>query len=739
REVEVVPFEMAKALKLKEDPTRSMEEVLVDFIGEKSLLIVLDNFEQIVGAVSLIENLLSRCANLHIIVSSRICLNAEGEYEYKLPPLLLPSGNGNGSQKEEKLIGYPSIALFMDRASSYGKKIELSDHELGIVSSICEKLDGLPLAIELAAARVKLFSIEELLPKLANPLDVLKGNRKFADRHKTLRNTISWSYDLLSTEEKNLLTQLSIFVGGCSMESILEVCEGIEDEFDLLDDLTVLIDNSLLISVEYGSQQRFTLLELIKEFGLERLEENQRLDSLKRNHIKYFTSLAQKGIKEVAGPNDEFWSDLFFQELPNFRAAITYALELKEMQLAYDLGIALRDFWRMKGMTTEGIQQLERITAQPVHEELYPEKLKVLQTLGFLYFLVPIPEKAIPILEECYNYWRNKDDQERLGLILNDWGWANMMIGNYRKCEDLTLEALDIFENLIHNEGLISSHRNIGFAYMNRSQPLKAIPHFKKWQKLAVAEKNYRDEAYALCSIGQCSYLQGDYDLAIKQIQGGIEILQRIKDKNLEAYGNSILSLAFLFKGDFEEFNLVSSRALKLAEDTGAKYAVVMVNTYIAITKISLKNYEEARLILEEVYLINKRLNFRLCSDFYSKTSAYLALQTNNVTDAKSLVATQLKGQLQQRNFYALTTAMEMGAMIAYREQKFESSAALYWGSKRWRSELQIPLYAYEKQNFLDLQQQLEESLSLDVLQSVKSAILPLEDLVNMAEEIFLS
>ena len=122
------------------------------------------------------------------------------------------------------------------------------------------------------------------------------------------------------------------------------------------------------------------------------------------------------------------------------------------MRLAYDLGIALRDFWRMKGMTTEGIQQLERITAQPVHEELYPEKLKVLQTLGFLYFLVPIPEKAIPILEECYNYWRNENDQERLGLILNDWGWANIMIGNYRKCEELTLEALDIFENLIHNE-----------------------------------------------------------------------------------------------------------------------------------------------------------------------------------------------------------------------------------------------------------------------------------------------
>ncbi|MEL6193162.1 MAG: adenylate/guanylate cyclase domain-containing protein, partial [Bacteroidota bacterium] len=467
REVEIVPFEMAKALKLKEDPVRSMEEVLVDFIGDKSMLMVLDNFEQIVGAVSLIEELLAKCENLHIMVSSRICLNAEGEYEYKLPPLLLPSGNGNGSHTKEKLAAYPSVALFMDRASSYGKKIAANDQNLGIVSSICEKLDGLPLAIELAAARVKLFSVEELLPKLANPLDILKGNRKFADRHRTLRNTISWSYDLLTVEEKNLLSQLSIFVGGCNMESIQEVCEGIEDEFDLLDDLTVLIDNSLVVSIDAGGQQRFTLLELIKEFGLEQLEESQRLDSLKRNHIKYFTSLAQKGAKELSGPQDAEWSDQFYKELPNFRTAISYALELEEMQMAYDLGKALRVFLGAKGMVMEGINLLETITSKTVPENLYPEKLKVLQVLAFLYFYIPVPEKAIPIFEESYEYWKRKNDQENLGQILNDWGWANMMIRECAKCEEMSLEAKTIFEALSNKEKLENSCRNLGFSIMH--------------------------------------------------------------------------------------------------------------------------------------------------------------------------------------------------------------------------------------------------------------------------------
>ena len=356
-----------------------------------------------------------------------------------------------------------------------------------------------------------------------------------------------------------------------------------------------------------------------------------------------------------------------------------------------------------------------------------------------MYFLVPIPEKAIPILEECYNYWRNENDQERLGLILSDWGWANMMIGNYKKCEKLSLEALEIFESLLHHEGRISSHRNIGFTYMNRSQPLKAIPHFNEWQKLAVEGKNYREEAYAICSIGQCSYLQGDYDLAIEQIQRGVAILYRIKDKNLESYGNCLLGQAYLFRGDFEKFSVISSKAVKLAEDSGSKLAIIVANVYRALIKMNLRSYEEAKALLAKAYLINKNSNFRLCSDFYYRISSFLALEMDNLPKAKSLLGTQLKGQLNEENFYALTTAMEMGALIAFKEQKFEAAAVLYRGSQKVRTELQIPLHTYEEQDFLDLERNLAESLSTDVQASIKSTDLPLEELINISEEIFLS
>ena len=741
REVEVVPFEMAKVLKLKEDPVRSMEEVLAEFIGEKSLLMVLDNFEQIVGAVTLIENILASCANLHIIVSSRICLNAEGEYEYKLPPLLLPSGNGNGngSHTMEKLAAYPSVALFMDRASSYGKKIDANDHNLGIVSSICEKLDGLPLAIELAAARVKLFSIEELLPKLANPLDVLKGNRKFADRHKTLRNTISWSYDLLTSEEKNLLTQLSIFVGGCNMESILEVCEGVEDEFDLLDDLTVLIDNSLVVSAESGGQQRFTLLELIKEFGLEQLEENQKLDSLKRNHIKYFTSLAHKGAKELAGPDSKNWSTIFFRELPNFRAAINYALEIEEMQYAYDLGIALRAFWGSRGMLMEGINQLEIITSKEVAEHLYPEKLKVLQALGGLYFYIPIPEKAIPILEESFAYWSKEGDKARLGHILNDLGWAYMMIGNYVKCEKLSLKGKTIFEQLLYKERLAGSHSNLGFAYMNRFRPMEAMPHFIKCYQLTEDFGDSRRNAYALCNQGLTNALIGNYDQAIAQIQEGTSVFQKTEDKLLESYGNSLLCEVFLFMGEYENCLAVCQKTEKIALECNASFAAVIAFTSRAAVKIHREEYQEAQNILEGISKTVARINFRAAYDYYYKTRSILAIKTSDLKMAKNLLSQMLKGQLSQKNFTALIPSMELGALIAYEERKFESSAILLFGSQKFRAELKTPIQAYEKQDFLNLEKQLVESLSADVVASIKSKHLLLEELANISEEIFFS
>ncbi|MEM7514769.1 MAG: tetratricopeptide repeat protein, partial [Bacteroidota bacterium] len=516
----------------------------------------------------------------------------------------------------------------MDRASSYGKKIASNDQNLSIVSSICEKLDGLPLAIELAAARVKLFSVEELLPKLANPLDVLKGNRKFADRHRTLRNTISWSYDLLSAEEKNLLTQLSIFVGGCSMEAILEVCEGIEDEFDLLDDLTVLIDNSLLISVESGGQQRFTLLELIKEFGLEQLEKNRKQDSLKKNHIKYFTSLAQKGAKELAGPDGKNWSAILFRELPNFRAAISYALEIEEMQYAYNLGIALRVFWGSRGMLMEGINQLEIITRKEVPEHLYPEKLKVLQALGLLYWFIPLPEKSIPIFEECYAYWSSKDDKVRLGYVLNDLGWSKILSGEYREGEQLSLKAKEIFELIDHKEKLVSAYNNLGFSFRNRGRPKEAQPYFAKCLELTEQLNDDRRNAYALTNLGMCAIFQGDHAPGLFNVLQAITTFHELNDKTLEAYGYNMLIYAYLHLGDFVNGEEACIKTEKLAKEANAVFAVADSYTNRAIINVYQNEFQQAKEHLEKVGKIIERKTFQTVDFNYYKAMAYLGIKT---------------------------------------------------------------------------------------------------------------
>ncbi|MEM7513958.1 MAG: tetratricopeptide repeat protein, partial [Bacteroidota bacterium] len=532
---------------------------------------------------------------------------------------------------------------------------------------------------------------------------------------------------------------LSIFVGGCSMESILEVCEGIEDEFDLLDDLTVLIDNSLVVSVDSGNRQRFTLLELIKEFGLEQLEENQKLDSLKRNHLRYFTFLAQKGAKELSGPDRKSWSAILFKERPNFRAAISYALEIEEMQYAYDLGISLRAFWGSRGMLMEGVSQLEIITSKEVPEHLHPEKLKALQALGGLYLYIPRPEKAIPILEESYAYWRKKSDKSKLGHVLNDLGWANIVIGNYIEGEKYSLKGKEIFETLQNKAKLVSSHNNLGSSFMNRGRPTEAYPHFTKCLELTKQLNDDRRKAYALLNLGLCDAYHGNYDLSISRAKQGIVILHEINDKTLETYGYDLLSFTYLYQGDFVNCYDACIKTEILAKEANAVFAIADSYTRRAFMEIHQNKLKEAKDILEKIEKIAEKKTSHAVYANYFKAMAYLTIKMNDLEQAKLFGKSMLEGQLPQGDFLSLIPALEIGAIIANKEEKFESAATLLLGSQRVRAELTTPIQFYEKKDYLNLQQLIEERLSAEVLASIKSKHLSLEELANISEEIFLS
>lgn len=500
------------------------------------------------------------------------------------------------SNSLEDLRAMPSIALFTERAQASRPSFELKEENAATIAEICVRLDGLPLGIELAAARMKIFSSKSLLSRLNKTFDVLKGGGQFPARHQTMRNTIAWSYDLLETEEQKLLCQVSVFVGGFTMEAIEIICEGIEGfDLEVVDGLMALVDKSLLRTEETDEDLRFYMLETIREFALDELGKGQNIQSIKKSYINYFLQLSEEASPHFFGSKAEVWSPVIYRELSNLRAAIDYSIELNEMSLAYRLAQALMPFWVFRGMNAnEGVQQLEKIASLPVPESLSEERYKILLNLARFYHYTPNAPKAIPIFEECLAYWRKKGDQNNIGLVLNDFGFHIMKEGVYEESNIYSLEAKSIFEKLSHKERLVASINNIGMSYMWRGRPMEAIPYFRENQELTQQLGDSRRNAQALINTAYCNYLMDNLDLAKEQLQESLITFRKRSSKIFEETALLFLSYVHYELEEFEKCKELSLEIERLAKETRTVFALGSSYERRAMAYFGSGNMEEA-------------------------------------------------------------------------------------------------------------------------------------------------
>ncbi len=380
REPEFVIPAIAQVLGVKETAEQSPLELLKASLREKQILLILDNFEQIVSAAEHVTALLIACPKLKIVVTSREVLHVRAEHEFAVPPLALP--DPKRLPDPVVLSQYEAVALFIERVQAAKSDFQVTNANARAVAEICICLDGLPLAIELAAARSKLLPPQALLARLERRLAVLtSGARDVPARHQTLRNTISWSYDLLTAEEQSLFRRLSIFVGGCTLEALEAICTLLDDSngaASILDEVASLIDKSLLQQTEQeGVILRFVVLETIREYGLECLQRRGELQAARRAHAHYYLALAEQAEPELNGPNQVAWVERLEQEHDNLRAALDWALEKvtdeqvqERREVALQLSAALEQFWRIRGHYTEGRTFLERALAQSEGENV---------------------------------------------------------------------------------------------------------------------------------------------------------------------------------------------------------------------------------------------------------------------------------------------------------------------------------------------------------------------------------
>jgi len=399
-EPELVIATIAQELGLPDRGGQSATDRLAEHIGEGRMLLVLDNFEQVTTAAPAVASLLGSAPNLTVLVSSRSALRVSGEQEYPVPPLGLP--DPERLPPLDQLSQYEAVALFIERARAVKPDFEVTNENAPAVAEICVRLDGLPLAIELAAARIRIFTPQAMIGRLDRRLGLAAGGgRDLPERQQTLRGAIAWSHDMLDDADRALFACLPVFVGGASLEAIEWVC-GEEVEGDPLQTLTSLVEKSLVRQLEgVEGEPRFRMLETIREFAMEQAIAGGRWDELRERHAALFRGLAETSAGHVMGSKKRPWLDRLEQEHDNLRAAFAWAQETDAAETALRLSASLWRFWQMRGYLGEGLERTTQALALPhsfEHPEIRADALSA--AAGLAYWLADSERSRSLYMEE---------------------------------------------------------------------------------------------------------------------------------------------------------------------------------------------------------------------------------------------------------------------------------------------------------------------------------------------------
>jgi predicted ATPase/DNA-binding CsgD family transcriptional regulator len=462
----VVPT-IAEVFGIKEVGDRILLDLLKAYLQYKCLLLVLDNFEQVLNSAVQVAELLASCPHIKVLVTSRAVLHVRGEQEFPVPPLAIP----NLKQISDliALSRYESVALFLQRSQAILPDFQMNESNAGAIAEICIHLDGLPLALELAAARIKLLPPQALLSRLEHRFHVLTaGARDVPVRQQTLQNTIAWSYHLLDTHEQRLFRRLSVFVGGCMLEAVEGVCyESKEAALSALDEIASLLDKSLLQQTAYDGKARLVMLETIREYGLERLRESGEANRIQSAHARYFLSMVEELEPQRFGAQAITVQDQLEREFENLRSALKYLAEKGEQELALRLAGALWWFWYARGHLSEGWQWYELLLSNS--EGVAPEvRAQALVHCGWVAYQLADNAHAGPLLKESLSLYRQLGNKEKTGVALFRLGLIAEYEGDIVAAQAMHEEALQLFTELAYKEGIADSALELSDIHIER-------------------------------------------------------------------------------------------------------------------------------------------------------------------------------------------------------------------------------------------------------------------------------
>jgi non-specific serine/threonine protein kinase len=583
----LVAATIAQTLGLREAPGRPLLDTLKAYLQDKEVLLLLDNFEQVLQAAPQVGELLQAVPDLKVLVTSREPLHLHGEQLYRVPPLALPplalppngeydAGPRQPSQNVpparvarpvsdvEYLAQYEAVALFIDRAKAARSDFALTEENARLVAQICHRLDGLPLAIELAAARVRHLSAADILERLVHRLQLLRGGaRDVPSRQQTLRATIEWSYDLLTEGEKQLFRRMAVFQGGRSLKALEEICngEGLQ-QVDVLEGVAALVDKNLLHpqedrAAESARQARFVMLETIHEYAREKLQESGEAGEIQRQHARYFVQLVEEAEPKLRGPAQVVWFDRLKEEQDNIRAVFEWcrgeASGAEGVQIGLRLVGALTWYWYTRGPFSEGRARAMAVLSRPEAKERTTLRTRALRTAAGMAWIQGDFELVRSLVEEGLVLARELGDRQMEGVFLYNLGHIALeeAEGDLAAARSLYEQSLAIQRELGNRPNIAGALNSLALVDRAEGDLAAARPRIEEALAIAREVGAPAEIAYSLQRLGELALREGNYPVSRSLLEQALTIRRAMGEQQKLPETLDGVGYAALREGDY--------------------------------------------------------------------------------------------------------------------------------------------------------------------------------------------
>ncbi|MCY7362636.1 MAG: tetratricopeptide repeat protein [Ignavibacteria bacterium] len=602
----IIP-EIASVFNLNSDGKKDLYEILKNYLREKEILLVLDNCEHLIhDCAKITEQLLGTCSKLKILASSRESLHIFGEATYSVPSLSMP--DLKIKYTAETLSQYESVKLFIDRAISVNPDFKVTNSNAPALAQLCSELDGIPLAIELASARIRVLPVEKILERLNDRFKLLTGGkRNTLPRHQTLRALIDWSYDLLSDNEKLLLCRLSIFNGGWTLEAAENVCSDESlDEFEILDLLSNLLDKSLVKAYDTDFELRYTMLETIRKYGEEKLNESDEVIKVQEKYYNYFYKFAVDSEHKLTGSLQKEYLLKMNSDYENMREVLNRSLQ-DNSESTLKISVALGKYWELRSYFSEGLNFLQKgLEINNKIDNLL--KAKVYYWTGFYFTFQGKYIESKKYLEESLEMFVESESKEGKALTLMSLAAIAMFEGDYEKMESITNESLNISIEINNKSFIAANLRAIAVSLMHQGNHDESGKRYEESLSIYRELGDQVQLAKIIGNFGALEYLKGNYEKAISYMEESLELRYELGDRHGIGISLNNLGTVYSMQYAFDKAEKVLNESLEIFKELGDRRIYVNPMNTLGNIANERKEYSKAISIFKETVAVSNEV-----------------------------------------------------------------------------------------------------------------------------------